>query len=315
MLFVFARFLLGERPDQVRPVAVLSGEWEPFVGERLPDGGPVAQIMTDVLEGAGFEAHLSFTTWDMVDQRTAGGSAFGGFPLVGSEDRRARMLLSDPILAFDYVLYMRADAVTIPQTAEDLAQLRVGGVAGYDYWEALDSASELVTYPSTHDGFQALADGDIDVFAEGTLSAEASFADPTTDVERSMFQVVGEREPWARSKQELFFMMNKSREADRVMERVNASLAFVKETPEYAERIRSLEGGHADSVRIARSVDGPVDVVDSTGDLVGRAVAGSRARVLDWGDAVDPQQVRVKFSSGNLAGLIGYVDVANVEVE
>lgn len=309
---VIAFAIRGDRPAPVRPVAVLSGEWEPFVGADLPDGGPVAAIMADILQQAGFSAHLAFASWGAVDQRTAEGSVFGGFPLVASADRLERMLASDPLLSFDYVLFARAGS-GLPASGGDLAALRVGGIAGYDYWDALAAAAgEIQRFDTTAEGFQALARGEIDLFAEGHTSGLVALRDPDLHLDASMFIAVPSQEPWARSTQSLHFMMPRRPASRDVLDRIDAAIAAVKKGPEYRQMLRAIGPGRGSETVVVRDAGtGLVPLGNPDGGNAGFTVPGTRGVVLEWpagmdGAAADGPDARalVKLANGPNAGRI-----------
>lgn len=317
-ILVFSGFLViafavrGDRPPQVRPVAVLSGEWEPFVGSNLPNGGPVAEIMADILQQVGFNAYLDFASWGAVDQRTAEGSVFGGFPLVASANRAARMLVSEPLLSFEYILFIRSDD-DLPTSGDDLAKLRVGGIAGYDYWDELSAvAGEIQRFDTTGDGFEALARGEIDVFAESRTSGFVALRAPDLHLDAAMFIEVPSEDPWARSTQSLHFMMPKGPVSRDVLDRINTVIAEVKKTPEYRQMLRAIEPDSSqDTVVVKDGGAGLVPLRNPEGSNAGFTLPGTNGIVLEWPEGmdgagkVDPEaRAMVKLLDGPNAGRI-----------
>jgi len=323
-LLVIAFAIRGDRPAQVRPVAVLSGEWEPFVGSDLDGGGPVASIMEDVLQDAGFDPQLSFESWAAVDRRTAEGSAFGGFPLVMSEDRAERMLVSEPLLEFEYRLFVRSGTDTAPTSASELGSLRVGGVVGYDYWPELDAeVSDITRYDTIEQGFEALLSGDIEVFVEGDLPARAVLSDPSAPFDSADVTTVERADAWSHSTQQLYFMMPKSQENERALEQIDASIRAVKSTPEYREAIAALEPGvtAGERVTLRGELPGTVPLADERGKVVAHTPSGVTARVIEWPDGLnDPGTaeadplVQLKLGTGPHAGRVLWARLSNIEV-
>lgn len=323
-LMVAAIAIRGERPVQVRPIYVLSGEWAPFVGSGLDDGGPVSVIMKDVLQDAGYEPQLSFEGWAAVDRRTADGSVFGGFPLVLSADRTDRMLVSAPLLDFDYRLYMRSADTEVPISASDLASLRVGGVAGYDYWTELDTVVQRIfRFDTIQQGFEGLESGEIDVFVEGEIPASAVLSNPETPFDSADFTVIESDEPWARSTQQLYFMMAKSKENARAMQQIDESIRAVQQTPEFRAAVASLDpaASPGDLVRLRGSLPGTVALFDVGGRAVAHTPSGVTARVLEWPDELEgageigiDALVKLKLGTGPQAGRILWASLSNVEV-
>lgn len=282
----------------------------------------MVQVMREVLASAGYEAQVDFMTWAQVDQRTESGAVFGGFPLVLSESRDERMLHSDPLFSAEYVLFTRAHDPQAPRAATDLAGLRVGGVTGYDYWAELDdAANELIRFDSTADGFDALLNGDIDVFAEGLLPAQIVLADPVLAFDESYFEVVASEQSWARSLEDLRFMMPRTSEAERALERINAALAEFQASSEYAELVETLEiETHQRDQVVINSETNPVELYLDDRLVIGRTPNGTTGTVQEWPSGYREQNanpellVRVKLDSGPFAGRIVWVNAAEVEI-
>ena len=181
--------LIGSRfastpASPAQPILVASGDWEPFVGPDLPGGGPVAAVVTEVLQRQGYAPEVGFTTWPLALQRTEEQSVVATFPFVGTASRRADYLLSDPLLDFDYRLFVRRDdeVAAAISSAADLETLRVAHIAGYEYWaELVDAVPSFIEYASKEAAFDALASGEVDVVGDGgvvrTMGAGESFGE------------------------------------------------------------------------------------------------------------------------------------------
>ncbi|GAA3771140.1 hypothetical protein GCM10022225_67870 [Plantactinospora mayteni] len=313
---------LGLRPSPTspsRPVLVSSGDWAPFVGPELPDGGPVTELVVEVLNRSGYRPEIRYTSWSLAEEQVRSGATVGMFPLVGSESRRADLLLSDPLVDFEYVLFYdrRAGQPTVSSAAE-LGALRVGGITGYDYWDELESAvTDLVEFPSTLEGFRALADGRIDLLAEGLLPGQAALADPSFAGDVGDFGHLPGDDPLIHSVEGLYFMMADSAEAATVMREFNQVLAELRQTEEYAEIVAELSpSGQREVTLDPVGGSGLVELLDERGRLVLLAPQGTRAQVLDWPtefvDRAGPTPgrilVEVKLTNGPGQGRVLHVD-------
>ncbi|GIG92406.1 substrate-binding periplasmic protein [Plantactinospora endophytica] len=314
--------VVGLRPSPTspsRPVLVSSGDWAPFVGRELPDGGPVTELVVEVLNRSGYRPEIRYTSWSLAEEQVRSGVTVGAFPLVGSESRRADLLLSDPLVDFEYVLFYdrRAGQPKITSAA-DLRALRVGGITGYDYWDELESAvTGFVEFPSTLDGFRALAEGRIDVLAEGLLSGQAALADPAFAGDVADFGHLQGDDPLVHSAEGLYFMMADSAEAAPVMREFNRVLAQLRQTEEYAEIVAELHpSAHREVTLDPVGPSGLVELLDDRGRLVLLAPQGTRAQVLDWPaefvDRAGPSPARilveVKLTNGPAQGRVLHVD-------
>jgi ABC-type amino acid transport substrate-binding protein len=315
------------RASTPRPVLVASGSWAPFVGPDLPDGGPLVELVTEVLRSRGYSPEVGYTSWSQAERRARAGDAIGVFPLVGSAGRGEDLLRSDPLLDFEYVLfYDRSRPEPLVTGPADLATLRVGRIAGYDYWPELESAvPAFVEYPSSLDAFRALARGEIDLLPEGLLSGNAVLADPALASDAQGFGYLDGPEPLVRSTQGLYFMMPRTREADALLRDFDAGLADFRTTDAYAAIVGELTSGtSADPVSLVPAgSDGLVELRDADGTPVLLTPRGTRARVLEWPAAFltgssgrpDPEKpvlVRVKLTNGPAVGRVFSVDARDL---
>ncbi|RLP93396.1 hypothetical protein EAD89_06205 [Micromonospora sp. BL4] len=302
-----------------RAVLVSSGAWAPFVGPDLPDGGPVTQLVVELLSRSGYSPEVRYTSWALAEEKVSSGASIGAFPLVGSEPRRNKFLLSDPLIDFEYVLfYNRRSGEPKISSAGDLGALRVGGIAGYDYWDELESAvPEFVEFGSTLEGFRALADGRIDLLAEGLLSGQAVLADPSFAGDAGDFGHLQGDSPLVHSVQGLHFMMADTDEAASVMAKLNAMLTKMRQSQEYEDIVAELEPSASREVTLTPvAASGLVELLDQGGKRVLLAPKGTRAQVLAWPEAFvetagpPPAQVlvKVKITNGPAQGRVLHVD-------
>ncbi|GAA4445707.1 substrate-binding periplasmic protein [Phytohabitans houttuyneae] len=307
-----------------RPVPVSSGSWAPFVGPDLPEGGPVTELVVETLRRAGYAPEVTYTSWSLAEDQVTSGASLGVFPLVGSESRRAELLLSDPLVDFEYVLfYNRRTGQPRVSSAADLGALRVGGVAGYDYWDELESAvGDLVEFESTLDGFRALAAGEVDLLAEGLLSGRAVLADADFAGDAADFDHLRGDNPLVHSVEALYFMMADTAAAATVMGRFNRELARMRQSDEYTRMVADLEPAAAQEVALTPTgASGLVELLDEAGRPVLLAPRGTRARVLAWpeeftgGGRPGRALVKVKVVNGPAQGRVLYVDARSVALE
>ncbi|MFY1636265.1 substrate-binding periplasmic protein [Solwaraspora sp. WMMB335] len=325
---------VGLRPSPTtpsRPVIVTSGDWAPFVGPDLPGGGPITELVSAVLNRAGYSPEISYTSWSLAEEQVTAGAAHAVFPLVGSRSRRAELLLSDSLIDFEYVLFYDRRAGTPHVDAPaDLASLRVGGISGYDYWDELEAAvPEIVEFESTLEGFQALADGEIDLLAEGLLSGQAVLTGAAFTGDAADFGYLRDGGPLVRSVEGLYLMMADTAEAAAVLERFDQVLAEMRRTEEYANLVAGLASSIDDQVTLVPSGgSGLVELLDADGALALLAPRGTRAQVLSWpdefvtgatsatpGPASVPVLVPVKIIKGPAQGRVFRVDARAISLD
>jgi ABC-type amino acid transport substrate-binding protein len=308
------------RTPAPRPIVVSSGSWAPFVGPDLPRGGPIAELVTEVLRRQGYAPEISFTSWPLAERQAASGATVGVFPLVGSESRRRDLLVSGPLVDFQYVLFFsRLRGQPVVTGPADLAGLRIGRIAGYDYWPELEAAvPSFVEYDSSLAAFQALAAGEIDLLPEGLLPGQALLDSPQFGFDSSAFGHVQGGEPMLQSTQALHFMLPPSEEGHILMRAFDEGLAELRAAPLYAQVVGDLRpDASTATVNLApEGTTGFVELLDADGTLALLAPRGTRARVLDWpqvfvtgpADASASVLARVKILNGPARGRVLHVD-------
>jgi ABC-type amino acid transport substrate-binding protein len=319
--------LQGPRTATPRPVLVSSGSWAPFVGPDLPDGGPLAALVAEVLHRQGYSPEMSYSSWELAERRATANETIGAFPFIATAARRADMLLSDPLVEFEYVLfYDSRRGVPSVTAAGDLAGYRVGQIAGYDHWPELAAAApESVVYPTSLAAFRALGRGEIDLLPEGLLSGRALLATPEFAADASDFAHLEDRTPLVRSTQGLHLVMPRTGEGARLMEDFNAGLADYRRTDEYEQTVAELaDGGTADPVTLVPwDGEGLVELLDTSGRPALLAPLGTEAQVLQWpaafttpGTMPDPPVlVPVKLLNGPAQGRVFSVDARTLRLE
>lgn len=301
-------------PRAAQSIQVITSDWEPYVQTDDARGGVVGDIVVSVLAGTGYNAQISFDTWSGGLNKVDQGTAFGIFPMVKSAERKETFEYSDPLVEFKYVLFKRRnDIVTSEVRNGNLSGSRVGKIAGYDYWPELDaSGAQFVEYQSTIAGFEALLNGEIDYLAESDLVGMATLRGPEFEGDAGSFDIIDGDHPALDSIDSVHFLVRKGQLSRTFMDSFNASLAEYKKTDRYRQQVTSLSEA-AD--RVVLVGDGLIDVTDASGASLGSIPSGVAARVLSWPNELQSQgTVEIKMLDGPLAGRIGRVPLANVEV-
>lgn len=327
MGYLAVRVAPDSTPQPARPIKLATGTWEPFVGPSLEGGGPIGQVVAETVQRMGYEPQLSFSSWALTLDRTRRAEVFGAFPFIRSAERDSLYAFSDSILTFEYVLFYHKPRLPNPdaiRSAEDLAAYRMGKVAGYDVWPALDAAvSHFETFETSTAAFRALARGDIDFLPEGRISGLALVRGPDIRVDANEFGFLDATDhPLFGATEGLHFLMPRSREARNFLNGFNAALAAVKETALYREAEAHLrEAVPPMEVVELRPIPGEAypTVTPAEGEAAPFAVPlGTRAMVLAWPPAFTPQgtappgRCTVKLLNGPQRGRVVLVDVRAV---
>lgn len=305
----------------VRPVEVTTSAWEPFVSPALPGGGPLTEIVVETLRRQGLDPRVTFSSWPAALERAERGQVLGAFPLIRSERRTERFVLSDPIYEFEYVLFYHLDAWPDPpaiETAADLRDLRIGLVDGYDVWGELDDAVEtFVEFDTTLDAFEALADGRIDLLPEGRLPGRILVeSGRLRDDARSFAEIDPTGNPLLGATESVHVLFPRTDEGRRVASAFDAALADVRTTDLYRDMVEALAAGPVEIAELEPVAGDPLVRLWFAGSGSAHAVAprGTRVQVLEWpepfrdagaADGTVPR-VRVKVLNGPSRGFVVY---------
>lgn len=305
-------------PDRSQPVQISTSEWLPYISPDLPDSGPVAALLAEVLGRMGYRPEYVFSTWPIAEQEVTGGATIGMAPVVVSEARDSFALYSDPLLEFRYTLMGRKGEVLDSLSHRtDLSGIRVGRIAGYQYWDELDDSGATFTeYPSSLAAFEAVRTGEIDVVAEGSLAGQAVLESADFDDDASLY---GEAEPSSAltsSTQGLYLLMKDTPEGRRLQSQFNTALSQVRSTPEYAQITAPLEST-SQPVVLTAAQGGSVRLFDAQGAPAGATPSGTSAVVAAWpGPSPNGSTlIEVKVLDGPLKGRLLAARLDDMEID
>lgn len=311
-------------PEPIRPskpVIVTSGEWAPYVGEGLPKGGPVAQIVTEVLERQGYQPMVRYTSWALATKQSQEQGVLGTFPFTAGRDRLKTFVASDPLMDFEYVLFARRDnqRATAIRAPEDLRGLRVGVVPGYDYWpQFMQAPAEKRTFDSSLDAFEALNRGDIDLVPESVESGEAILSDPRFTGDGAAFESLKpEGNPLLGAKETLHFLVKRTSAGEQMIRDFNRELGAYKASENYRRAVAPIASPHQDAAEIIGAA--PVELFPLGGGQPLLTPPGVKVKVRRWpskyltpGPPRPGERAEVKVVTGPLAGRILEVDAGSL---
>lgn len=186
-LSVIVFFLMGCQGDPaehlkpLKPIQVATGNWEPYIGEKLSNFGPMAEMVSTILADNGYVPEFKFYSWPMAETHLKTGYPFIALPFIRTAEREEMFKFSNPIGDFEYVLFYHKSREKEAEEIFSLADLKknrakIGRVRGYakmpglESEEGTDGKTQLfIEVASTIDGFNQLRDGKIDYLLEGKI--------------------------------------------------------------------------------------------------------------------------------------------------
>ncbi len=132
--FIFG--MLAVPPLGAETITLSNGEWLPYLSQSLPHYGTVSRIVTEAFALEGISVKYVFRPWPRAyaeaQRGLVAGSVVWSVGEAGTE-RAREFLSSDTVLESHSVFFHRKGFDFRWGSDQDLAGLRIGGVAGYEY--------------------------------------------------------------------------------------------------------------------------------------------------------------------------------------
>jgi len=91
-------------------IKLVTGEYPPYTGEKLPEQGAASEIMKLIFAKMGREVKIDFKPWVRASEETLAANYFGTFPWSSNEERRQQFLFSENIIPDRIHFFTKADS-------------------------------------------------------------------------------------------------------------------------------------------------------------------------------------------------------------
>lgn len=330
---VLSVFSAAVRPPE--QVVVATGEWPPFIGSNLPDYGPLAELLREVLSREGYRPSFEFGSWSEAQDRAASGKVFGTLPFIKTAERELRFSFSEPLVSAEYVLFyklpaFRQDGGDMERIAdpEELSSYKVGLMEGYQLWGDLPNLVDVAeTYDDLYEAFEALDRGEIDLLGESRVVGERILLTPGFRWDPEHFDHIDEAGSWLRgTKQEFHLLMKRSEKNEELLQdSINPALREVERTGVYEAIMTPLQLDPVAPERISL-LSAPTPAKNPVNGRWYLLPRGTSAAVLAWPDAFrqgqsslegsnEPLWCRIKVLNGPQRGRVLMVEADQIELE
>jgi ABC-type amino acid transport substrate-binding protein len=136
-----------------RKVELATLEWEPYIGENLPQKGFVHEIVTEAFRSMGYDVNITFYPWARALAVATSGKVDGLFPEYYDESRTGNFVYSAPFQGGPVGFLVRKDSgIRFPSdprkdmtaTLQGMKSYHFGVVRGYINTKAFDAADFLM---------------------------------------------------------------------------------------------------------------------------------------------------------------------------
>jgi len=126
-------------------------DWEPYIGEKLPQNGFIAQIIKESFKAAGHEVEFKFYPWARVIAMAQNGEVDCYGPEYYAESLKDNYLISEAMSKGPVGLFRLKGTNIDYKTLEDLKPYKIGVVRDYVNEEKFDAATFLKKEESVDD--------------------------------------------------------------------------------------------------------------------------------------------------------------------
>lgn len=154
LLFVFLLFVVtAPSYSQTKVVKLTTIDWEPYIGQSLPDNGYVYELVETAFKKSGYQIRVLFVPWARALLMAQRGEVDAVFPEYYSSAREKEFVFSDPFLGGPVGFYKRKDSLieyqVDPRVNQEAALLALSGykfgvVRGYLNTDTFDRADFLL---------------------------------------------------------------------------------------------------------------------------------------------------------------------------
>jgi len=170
LTFLFLAFSLS--PVSAKNFEILTGEWAPYVSEKMKEGGPTAIIVSEAIKAAGHTLSFKYVPWERAKMMTQNGKDVASFPWSVSDGFQKTCFVSPAITSQSMVFFYMKEKLGDwdYKDFDQLKKLKVGGAQGYTYVDTFKNAGVKPEYaPDIVKALTMLVHGRIDVVPESEI--------------------------------------------------------------------------------------------------------------------------------------------------
>lgn len=116
-------------------ITISTGEWTPYISQKLKHDGVVTHIVSDAFASQGIEVKYKFLPWIRAMREAKTGNVAASIIWSKSEERQQKFYYSEPVMPKKVVYFHLKSYDFDWKTLADLEGITIGGTRGYWYAE------------------------------------------------------------------------------------------------------------------------------------------------------------------------------------
>ena len=162
---------------QAQTYKLASGDFPPFTGEKVANGGLATEIIVKVINELGDQSDIKFLPWKRGFKKTLEGEYFGTFAYSKNNERLKTWFYSEPLYTLEEVFIVQGDSTFSFSTDYDLRGKTVCKPAGYNLFGLKKMAEsgiiKIEQPPNMKHCFRMLSAGRVDMVMTNSKTAQS----------------------------------------------------------------------------------------------------------------------------------------------
>ena len=172
--FIIFFFLVCTSSYAEEQFLIVTGEWAPYVSQKLPEYGYTAEIVKKSFSEMGISVHYKFYSWKRATLMVSKGACIGAFPYVETPERKEFAFFSEPFCMSDskFFYYNEKFKDITYEDVKELNRFNIGTTLGYASEKNLQKEGlKTDSAPTDLLNLRKLIRGRIDLFASSSIVA------------------------------------------------------------------------------------------------------------------------------------------------
>lgn len=131
LVFLFICISLNSNISAKEKVRLTTGEWSPYISEKLENKGIFAQITIEAFASQNIEVELGFFPWQRVYQLSKTGLWDGTIAYAKTKEREKYYIYSDPVYTGQYALFHLKRYPLKWEKYSDLHDIKIAATRGF----------------------------------------------------------------------------------------------------------------------------------------------------------------------------------------
>jgi polar amino acid transport system substrate-binding protein len=224
-------------------ITLTSGEWPPYLSQYAPHKGVASRIVSEAFAAEGVTVKYVFRPWKRAyieaERGEVNGSVIWG-PGPGGATRARSFYFSDPVIEGQTVFFHLKSFAFDWNSYADLANVKIGGTAGYDYMFETDARIKVDRAATDEASFRKLLAGRFQVLPSDLYGGLALLRSQFTPQEAA--RITFHHKPYTVTRYHLI-LSRKVKQNARYLALFNRGLKRLRESGKYAQYMREIDAG------------------------------------------------------------------------